>query len=85
MRVFSRSGRIRDAGALEALGVPAAAIVTTEFVRETELTRDVLGLPDFQPVVIDHPVSSITPVEIAARVATIKEQACKVWLGQMDE
>jgi hypothetical protein len=72
---------IHDAIALEKLGVPSAAIITTEFVRETELIRRTLGMPDFQPVVIDHPVSSITPNEINERVRQIKEQAAKIWLG----
>jgi hypothetical protein len=72
---------IRDAVALEKLGVPSAAIITTEFVRETQLTRQALGMPDFEPVVIDHPVSSITAEEIGARVRQIKERAERVWLG----
>ncbi len=70
---------IRDAIALEKLGIPSAAVITTEFVRETELTRRALGMPDFVPVVIDHPVSSITPDEIATRVRQIAEQVEKVW------
>ena len=72
---------IRDAVALEKLGVPSAAVITTEFVRETQLTRQALGMPDFEPVVIDHPVSSITPEEIAARVLQIREKAARIWLG----
>jgi hypothetical protein len=72
---------IRDAVALEKLGVPAAAIITTEFVRETQLTRQAIGMPDFEPVVIDHPVSSITSEEIGARVRQIRERAERVWTG----
>jgi hypothetical protein len=72
---------IRDAVALEKLGVPAAAVITTEFERETELTRQALGMPDFAPVVIDHPISSITQEEIAARVLQIREKAQRIWLG----
>jgi hypothetical protein len=67
--------------ALEKLGVPAAAIITTEFVRETQLTRQAIGMPDFEPVVIDHPVSSITSEEIGARVRQIRERAERVWTG----
>ena len=74
---------IRDAVALERRGVASAAIVTTEFVRETELTCLALGMPDFQPVVIDHPVSSITPDEIARRVTQIKQRAEQVWTGNV--
>jgi hypothetical protein len=72
---------IRDAVTLEKLGVPSAAIITTEFVRETELTRQALGMPDFDPVVIDHPVSSITQDEIDTRVRQIRERAEKIWIG----
>ena len=33
------------------------------------------------PLMIDHPVSSITAQEVAQRVAQVKEQAQQVWLG----
>jgi hypothetical protein len=72
---------IHDAIALERLGIPSAAIITTEFVRETELIRRTLGMLDFKPVVIDHPISSITQDEINARVRQIKEQAAKIWVA----
>ena len=72
---------IRDAIALEDLGLPAAPIITTEFVNETRLTRVAVGMPDLRPVVIDHPVSSITAEEVAARVEVIAVQAQEVWLG----
>jgi len=71
---------IRDAIELEKLGVPSAAIITTEFVRETELIRQVLGMPNFEAVVIDHPVSSITQDEMNTRVRQIKEQAERIWV-----
>jgi hypothetical protein len=70
---------IRDAVALEKMGIASAAIITTEFVKETELTLQALGMPNFAPVVIDHPVSSITPDEIERRVCQIKEQAEAIW------
>ncbi|MEM0990985.1 MAG: UGSC family (seleno)protein [Pseudomonadota bacterium] len=72
---------IRDAIALEGLGLPTAPIITTEFVNETRLTRTAVGMPELKPVVIDHPVSSITAEEVAARVEVIATQAQEVWLG----
>ena len=74
---------IRDSVALEKLGIPSAAIITTEFVGETELTRRALGMPDLEPVVIDHPVSSITQDEVDARVRQIKERAQRSLDGRM--
>ena len=73
---------IRDAVALEKLGIPAAAIITTEFERETELTRTAIGMQGLIPVVIDHPVSSITPAEVESRAAQVALQAPKVWLAR---
>lgn len=72
---------VRDSIALERLGIPAACIITTEFVQETRLTRTALGMEALVPVVISHPVSSITAAEVAQRVAQITEQAQAVWLG----
>lgn len=75
------SACIRDAVALEKLGISSAPIVTTEFVRETELTRQAVGMRALEPVVISHPVSSITAEEVAVRVQQIQAQAQEVWLG----
>jgi hypothetical protein len=75
------SACVRDSIALEKLGVPSAVIITTEFARETELTRQAVGMKELEPVVITHPVSSITAEEVAQRVAQIKQQAQQVWLG----
>jgi hypothetical protein len=72
---------VRDSIALERLGIPAACIITTEFVQETRLTRTALGMEGLVPVVISHPVSSIAAAEVAQRVAQITEQAQAVWLG----
>jgi hypothetical protein len=72
---------IRDAIELEKLGIPSAAIITTEFVGETELIRRALGMSNFEAVVIEHPVSSITQDEINARVRQIKEQAERIWVA----
>jgi len=72
---------IRDSVALEKLGIPSAAIVTAEFVGETKLTLQAPGMPVLEPVVIAHPVSSITQDEVDARIRQIKERAQKVWIA----
>lgn len=75
------SGCLRDAIALEQQGVPTAVIVTTEFVKETVLTREALGMHALEPIIIAHPVSSITMEEVAHRVSQILPQAQAVWKG----
>ena len=75
------SACVRDAIQLERRGIPTAVIVTTEFVRETELTLAALGMPGLAPLVIDHPVSSLNAQEIAGRVEQIRSRARDLWLG----
>ncbi|MGE0260016.1 MAG: hypothetical protein AB7T18_14820 [Alphaproteobacteria bacterium] len=38
-------------------------------------------MPDLDPVVIDHPLSTISEPEIDARAAQAAEQAALRWLG----
>ena len=57
-------------------------VVTTEFVREANMQRDALGMPDLAPVVIDHPLSTLSDTEIGARATQAAAQAVVIWLGQ---
>jgi len=63
------------------LGRPTAVIVTTEFLHEAEVQRDALGMRDLVPVVIDHPLSTLTEAEIEARAEQAVEQCLAVWRG----
>ena len=64
------------------MGRPTAVVVTTEFLHEAEVQRDALGMADLAPVVIDHPLSTISEAEIDARAAQVAEQAIARWLGR---
>jgi hypothetical protein len=44
--------------------------------------RTALGMPDLQPVVIDHPLSTLSEAEIDARATQAAADAVAVWLGQ---
>ena len=63
------------------MGRPTAVIVTTEFLHEAEVQRDALGMRHLAPVVIDHPLSTLTDEEIAERALQASAQAVAVWLG----
>jgi hypothetical protein len=56
--------------------------VTTEFVHEANMQRDALGMPDLAPVVIDHPLSTLSDAQIGQRAEQTAAQAVKVWLGR---
>lgn len=53
----------------EQLGVPSAAIMTSEFVSAAELMSAVLGAEDYDFVVIDHPIASASIAELERRAA----------------
>ena len=55
-------------------------VVTTEFLHEAEVQQQALGMPDLVPVVIAHPLSTLSEAEIDARAAEAASQASRIWL-----
>jgi hypothetical protein len=66
------------------LGLPTAVVVTTEFLHEANMQRDALGMPGLVPVVIDHPLSTLTDTQIAARAEPAMVQCVAMWTGNGD-
>ena len=73
---------MHDGVSLEALNRPTAVVVTSEFEHESHVQRAALGMDQLDPVVIQHPLSTLTEAEIDARAADAAAQAKKIWLGQ---
>ena len=73
---------MHDAVRLECQDRPTAVIVTTEFLHEAEVQRSALGMAALRPVVIEHPLSTLSDEEIAARGADAAAQAIDIWLGR---
>ena len=46
------------------------------------MQRAALGMPDLLPVIIDHPLSTVSEAEIEARANQAAERAVAVWLGR---
>lgn len=76
---------MHDGYSLESLGVPTAVIVTTTFLHEARVQRAALGMTGLIPVVIEHPLSSLTDEEIGGRAAQALEQVVRVWQGRLAE
>jgi hypothetical protein len=47
--------------------------------------RDVLGMNDLAPVVIEHPLSTLTDEEIDRRADQAAGQSVDVWLGVLKD
>jgi hypothetical protein len=56
--------------------------VTTEFLHEAKVQREALGMANLLPVVIEHPLSTLTDGEIEGRAQQAANQAVTIWLGQ---
>lgn len=76
---------MHDGFSLESLGVPTAVIVTTEFLHEARVQREALGMTGLVPVVIQHPLSSLSEEEIRARATQALEQVVGVLRGTQPE
>jgi len=72
---------VRDAAQLESHGTPTAVIITQAFFRESEAQREALGLAELTPVVITHPLSTISDAEIEDRAAEAATQVVTVLMG----
>ncbi|MEN0136600.1 MAG: UGSC family (seleno)protein [Rhodococcus sp. (in: high G+C Gram-positive bacteria)] len=75
------SACVNDGVRLEQAGLPTAVIVTTEFEREARLQRDARGMADLEPVVITHPISSLTLEQLDGRAAEVAPQAREIWFN----
>jgi hypothetical protein len=72
---------MHDAVELEGKGLPTAVIVTAEFEHEAHVQRAALGMEGLEPVVIEHPLSTLSQAEIEARAATAVAQIKRLLVG----
>ena len=66
---------MHDTARLEQRGIPTAVIVTAAFLEEAEVQRAALGADDLEPVVITHPLSTLSDEELQDRA---KEAAAQL-------
>jgi hypothetical protein len=52
-----------------------------EFLHEANVQAQALAMPDLAPVVIDHPLSTLSEAEIEARADQAVAQCTARWLG----
>ncbi len=66
---------------MEKLGVPTASIVTHVFINTANAMTRMMGVPDFEYVVAQHPLSSLTDDEVKARAAQLAPEVERILLG----
>ena len=66
---------------MEKLGIPTASIVTHVFINTANAMTRMMGVPDFEYVVAQHPLSSLTDAEIKERAAQLAPEVERILLG----
>jgi len=72
---------LHDAIIGERLGLPSVGIMTSNFVSAAELMARALGAEGTRFVVIDHPISSATPEDLAARARKAVAESVEILRG----
>ena len=70
---------MHDAVRLEAAGTPTAVIVTTVFEHEAHVQREALGMVALEPVVVAHPLSTLTDDQLDERAHEALAQVARRW------
>jgi hypothetical protein len=65
---------VADAVTLEQLGIPVAAICTSEFATAAALAATSAGLPGYDVVVLPHPFGSCTDAVLAERATSLADR-----------
>jgi hypothetical protein len=72
---------LHDAIIGERLGLPAVALMTSQFVSAAELMARVLGAGEYRFAVTNHPISSATVTELQSQAALAVRDARAILLG----
>lgn len=66
---------------MEKLGIPTASIVTHVFINTANAMTRMMGVPGFEYVVAQHPLSSLTDAEVKERAAQLAPEVERILLG----
>jgi hypothetical protein len=72
---------VHDGIEMERLGVPSASIITHVFLNTAKAMTRMMGVPDYEFVVAQHPMSSLTEDECRQRAESIADDVERILLG----
>jgi len=72
---------VHDVVRLEARGIPTAAVGTEPFVDEALEQAQVLGMPGYRMVFVEHPIQLLTRDEVRARADAALERVVARLVG----
>ncbi len=72
---------MHDGIAMERLGIPTASIITHVFLNTAKAMTRMMGVPEYEFVVAQHPLSSLTDEQCREMAETIAPQVERILLG----
>jgi hypothetical protein len=69
---------VRDATEIEKRGKPAAVVLTKPFTRTGEAMAKRQGYPGFRFAIVDHPMSSLSEVDVEQRALEALPQVLEI-------
>ena len=67
---------------LEEQGIPTANVTTTEFIGAAHAQCTALGMPDYEPILVQHPIQPKTKDEVRALADQVLDQIIAKLLKQ---
>ena len=67
---------------MEKLGIPTASIITHVFKNAANAMTRMMGVPDFDYIIAEHPLSSLTDEQVKERAAQLAPEVERILLGK---
>ncbi len=73
---------MHDGIEMEKLGIPTASIITHVFKNTANAMTRMMGVPDFDYIMAEHPLSSLTDEQVKERAAQLAPEVERILLGR---
>ncbi|MFB3119530.1 MAG: hypothetical protein ACE1Y2_03265 [Stenotrophomonas maltophilia] len=73
---------MHDGIEMEKLGIPTASIITHVFKNTANAMTRMMGVPDFDYIIAEHPLSSLTDEQVKDRAAQLAPEVERILLGK---
>ena len=73
---------MHDGIEMEKLGIPTASIITHVFKNTANAMTRMMGVPDFDYIMAEHPLSSLTDAQVKERAAQLAPEVERILLGR---
>ncbi len=72
---------MHDGIEMERIGIPTAAIITHVFNNTAKAMTRMMGVPEYEYIVAEHPISSLTDDECRTRAKELVAEVERILLG----